>query len=70
MVGTVAGSFFAYYRIEDDRDGYYLHLKAKIDMNTTKMDALIDASTYKRNSHAKGIMGKLRDVFQYFRMGY
>ena len=70
MVETIAGNFYAYYWIEDDSDGYQLHLEAKVEMSTAKKDALIDASTSKQNSSAKGIMGKLRDVFQYFRMGY
>ena len=70
MVETIAGNFYAYYWIEGDSEGYQLHLEAKVEMNTAKRDALIDASTSKQNNSAKGVMGKLRDVFQYFRMGY
>lgn len=70
MVETIAGNFYAYYWIEDDSEGYQLHLEAKVEMSTTKKDALIDASTSKQNSSAKGIMGKLRDVFQNYWMGY
>lgn len=70
MVETIAGNFYAYYWIEDDNEGYHLHLEAKVEMNTTKRDALIDASTSKQNNSAKGIMGKLRDVFQNYWMGY
>ena len=70
MVETIAGNLYAYYWIEDDSEGYQLHLEAKVEMSTTKKDALIDASTSKQNSSAKGIMGKLRDVFQNYWMGY
>ena len=70
MVETIAGNFYAYYWIEDDSEGYQLHLEAKVEMSTTKKDALIDASTSKQNSSAKGIMGKLRDVFRNYWMGY
>lgn len=70
MVEAIAGNFYAYYWIEDDSEGYQLHLEAKVEMNTTKKDALIDASSSKQNSSAKGVMGKLRDVFQNYWMGY
>ena len=70
MVEAIAGNFCAYYWIGDDSDGYQLHLEAKIEMNSIKRDALIDASSSKQNSSAKGIMGKLRDVFQNYWMGY
>ena len=70
MVETIAGNFYAYYWIEDDSDGYQLHLEAKVEMSTAKKDALIDASTSKQNSSARGVMGKLRDVFQNYWMGY
>ncbi len=70
MVAAIAGNFYAYYWIEDDSEGYHLHLEARVEMNATKRDALIDASTSKRNSSARGVMGKLRDVFQNYWMGY
>ena len=70
MVETIAGNFYAYYWIEDDYEGYQLHLEAKIEMSMEKMDALIEASSDKTNSRAKGVMGKLRNVFQYFWLGY
>ena len=70
MVEAIAGIFNAYYWIEDDNEGYHLHLEAKVEMNTTKKDALIDASTSKQNNSARGVMGKLRDVFRNYCMGY
>ena len=70
MVETIAGNFYAYYWIEDNSDGYQLHLEAKVEMSTAKKDALIDASSSKQNSSAKGVMGKLRDIFQNYWMGY
>ena len=70
MVEAIAGNFYAYYWIEDDSEGYHLHLEAKANMDTKKKDALIDASTSKQNNSARGVMGKLRDVFQNYWMGY
>lgn len=70
MVEAIAENFYAYYWIEDDSEGYHLHLEAKSNMNTKKKDALIDASTSKQNNSARGVMGKLRDVFQNYWMGY
>lgn len=70
MVETIAGDFYAYFWIEDNSKCYQIHLEAKVDMNTKKQDTFIDTSTNKKNSQAKGIMGKLKDVFRYYWMGY
>ena len=70
MVEAIAGNFYAYYWIEDDSEGYHLHLEAKANMDTKKKDALIDVTTSKQNNSARGFMGKLRDVFQNYWMGY
>lgn len=69
MVKSIAGRFYAYFWIEDDDDAYYIHLKAKVNMDGEIRDAFIEASTSRKNAAAKGIMGKLKDIFQSYWIG-
>ena len=64
MVKTIAGDFEADFWIDDDDKAYYVHLNAAIQMDSKIRSTLIETSTSKKNAAAKGIMGKIRDVFQ------
>ncbi len=73
MVETIAGNFYSYFWIEDDDDKpeiYRLHLKANVNMDGQIRDVFLDASTSGKNAAAKGIMGKLRDIFQTYMIGF
>ena len=64
MVQSIAGSFNAYFWLEDDDESYHIHLKAQVNMDEAIREALLDTSTTGENASAKGIMGKLKDIFQ------
>ena len=73
MVETIAGNFYSYFWIEDDDDKpeiYHLHLNANVNMDGQIRDVFLDASTSGKNAAAKGIMGKLRDIFQTYMIGF
>lgn len=68
MVEAIAGNFSADFWIEDNSECCQIHLKARVMMNTKVRDAFIDASTKKKKA-PKGIMGKLRNLFEDYWMG-
>lgn len=59
IAGDVEGDFF----IEDHNHDFALHLCAETRMTGEKRKKLLDASTTGQNAAAKGVMGKLRDLF-------
>ena len=59
IVGQVSGKFW----IEDSKKDFQLHLQAETVIDLDKRKALLGASTSGKNSAAKGIMGKIRDIF-------
>lgn len=69
MVETIAGDFEANFWIDDDDKAYYAHLNAAVLMDSKIRSTLIETSTSGKNAAAKGIMGKIRDVFQAFMAG-
>lgn len=70
MVQTIGGRFFAYYSIDDDESCYRIHLSAQVEMDHSKKEAFIGSSTTGKNSAAKGIINKLKDVYQTFMLNY
>ena len=70
MVSEITGKFYAYFWVEDNDTAYMLHLSAQSEMNTKKYDMLLDSSTSGKNSAVKGIMGKIRNAFEYYWKGY
>jgi len=69
MVKSIAGQFHANVWIDDDQYAYYIHLKALVNMDGDIRSTFIDASTSGKNAAAKGIMGKLKDIFQTYMAG-
>jgi hypothetical protein len=63
MMRALTGEQEADFWIDDEDNTFRLHLKAVTDMNTEKRQNLLSASTSGENIAAKGVMGKLRDIF-------
>ena len=63
MMKALTGEQEADFWIDDDNNNFRLHLKAKTEMNTEMRQNLLSASTSGENIAAKGVMGKLRDLF-------
>ena len=63
MLRAVVGDVEADFWIEDKQKTFQLHLSAETLMNPEKREALLKASTSGKNQAARGIIGKLRDIF-------
>lgn len=63
MLKAITGNHDADFWIEDDGDFFYLHLTTETEMNTEIRNKLLSASTSGENIAAKGIMGKIKDIF-------
>ena len=65
LIEAIAGDFTAEYRIESDKKCIVrLYLKVKTDMDFAKRKELIATASDKKNSAARGIMGKIRQVIE------
>lgn len=63
MVHSIAGSMDGEFWIENEGNDYQLHLAASIRLTSGKRAALLSASTSGKNESARGLMGRLRDLF-------
>ena len=59
ITGETEGKFW----IEDEDGIFQLHLQVTTPMNSMKRERLLSSSSSGKNESAKGIMGRLRDVF-------
>ena len=65
MLRSLTGETEASFWIEDNKQGVFeLHLKTVTVMDAEKRGELLKVSTSGKNSAAKGIMGKIRDIFE------
>jgi hypothetical protein len=64
MLEAINGVLDAEFRIENEGGRYKLHLRAETLMNSKKRAQLLSASTSGTNSAAKGVMGKIRELFE------
>ena len=65
MVQAITSGFKGVFWIDENEDDEYLmHLTAKTVMDYEKKQELINASTEKKNSAAKGFMGKIREMIE------
>ena len=65
MVRAITEDFSADFWIEnDDKDVVRIHLLAETIMDYYKKQELIAASTKKKNKASKGLMSKIRDIFE------
>ena len=63
MMQALTGEHSADFWIEADGDTFCLHLKTETRMNKELRKKLLSASTSGANAAAKGVMGKIKDVF-------
>ena len=63
MMKALTGEQEADFWIDDDDNTFRLHLKAETSMNAEMRRNLLSASTSGDNIAAKGVMGKMRDLF-------
>ena len=64
MLRTVTGETGARFWIDDSKGVFRLHLRTETVMDPEKREDLLSVSTSGRNAAAKGIMGKIRDIFE------
>lgn len=63
MLKALTGEHEADFWIEDEDSTFSLHLKAETEMNSEMRKNLLAASSSGENIAAKGVMGKIRDLF-------
>ena len=64
MMRALTGEREADFWIEDEDGEYKLHLRAETRMTGELRKKLLSASTSGKNESAKGVLGKLRDLFE------
>lgn len=64
MLHALAGDYTALFWIEDTEGVYELHLRIETLVNSELRQKLLSVSTSGKNIAAKGIMGKIREVFE------
>ena len=65
MVWSITGEPDGLFWIEEDDGEYELHLKVRALLNEEKREKLLAASTTGKNESARGIMGRLRQFFDW-----
>ncbi len=64
MVEGISGQFTSSFWITGDEQSYCIHLDTETKMNVWKRDEFLDVSSSGKNASAKGILGKIRDIFE------
>ncbi len=64
MLRELAGEYDAFFWIEDEKDETALRLELQTEMDKEKRRKLLSVSSSGKNSMAKGIMGKIREVVE------
>jgi len=65
MMRSITGETEGKFWIEDEENVYQLHLQVATRMDSGKRDQLLSASSTGKNESAKGLMGRLRDFFDW-----
>ena len=65
MMRSITGAPEGTFWIEDEDGVYQLHLRVRTLLNSEKREKLLSASSTGRNESAKGLMGRLRDFFDW-----
>lgn len=63
MLQGLTGETEARFYIEDEKGEFRLHLITDTAMDSDKRRRLLESSTSGKNEAAKGVMGKIRDLF-------
>ena len=66
MAAAISGEFAARWQIFSQNDIFTVHLEADTPMNTDKREKLLNLGSSGKNEVAKGVMGKIREVFEKF----
>ncbi len=64
LMKSITGEVEAKFWIDNNGKAYSLHLSTNTIMYADKRKELVDIATQKENAAAKGVMGKLREVFE------
>lgn len=70
MTKEIVGEHQAEFYVEAEGDNYKLHLMAKAKLDEDTKEELLSVSSTGKNAAAKGVMGKVRTVFESFLNGY
>ena len=65
MMRSITGEKEGQFWIEDEDGVYQLHLRMNTIMDPAKREQLLGASTSGKNEAARGLMGRLRDFFDW-----
>ena len=65
MMQSITGASEGWFWVEEEDGEYKLHLQVRTLLNTDSRDKLLKASTSGKNESAKGLMGRLRDFFDW-----
>ena len=64
MLREITGETAAEFWIEDKDNTFALHLTASTIISRSKREELLSVSSTGKNAAAKGVLGKLRDIFE------
>lgn len=64
MVRALIDDYRTMFWIEGNASSYTIHLTARTKMDIVKREILLDVSKSGRNEAARGVMGKIRDIFE------
>ena len=65
MMRSITGKTDGEFWIEDQDGEYQLHLRVNTRLTSEKREQLLSASSSGKNESAKGLMGRLRDFFDW-----
>ncbi len=65
MMSSITGETEGQFWIEDQDNEYELHLRVATRLNTEKRKQLLAATSSGKNESAKGLMGRIRDFFDW-----
>ena len=65
MMRSITGKTEGQFWIEDEDGVYELHLRVNTRLNSEKREKLLSATSSGKNESAKGLMGRLRDFFDW-----
>ena len=65
MMRAITGAPEGQFWIEDEEGEYQLHLRVAARLSSEKREQLLSASATGKNESAKGLMGRLRDFFDW-----
>ena len=65
MMRSITGETEGEFWIEDQDGEYQLHLRVRTRLTSVEREQLLSSSSSGRNESAKGLMGKIRDFFDW-----